>query len=328
MSMKIDPIPRPTHCRECATELPPDSRRERYYVCPVCYWQRRVAAPGSEESAVSKRDQIAAELKRLRDEIRQLEQQIAEYDGPIGDSRPFWKRFLGIGENENTQYLLERSLRWTKNRVPDIEHRLRLATGELESIRYAKNQLRLAQIKMEWFRCRSDAKYRQAVKEQAEKERLLAEEQKNREEARQRLFRQQIDAKYDPRWFVVRRRDYKRGNPVDNYFRTHIQAIVHEAFASKCVVCAREQDLTLDHFAIPKNEGGNFVMFSKRAEQLVLNVAVLCRTCNSSKGEAAAHDYFSEDCFLRVLECHQRLMRVLRSDEKFIRLVTLWYSLD
>ena len=92
-----------------------------------------------------------------------------------------------------------------------------------------------------------------------------------------RLLRQNITNDYRREQFCIRRQDYKRGNRLDNYFRGGLFEEVISSFDGCCLHCGNTYDLTLDHFAIPKNEGGNFVLYLSEDQTVKLNVVVLCR---------------------------------------------------
>ena len=68
--------------------------------------------------------------------------------------------------------------------------------------------------------------------------------------------------------------------------------------------CGATSGLTLDHYGIPKNEGGNFVLFSEADGVPVLNLVVLCRSCNSAKGEIA-HTQFFDAITVERVRSHQ-----------------------
>ena len=103
----------------------------------------------------------------------------------------------------------------------------------------------------------------QVIKARKKREALL--EKVARATASLEEFLTEYSHKYDRMRFQVRSKDYKRGNPLDNYFRSHLMEIVLRAFGSRCCICHQADNLHLDHWAIPKNEGGNFVLYDSDA---------------------------------------------------------------
>src|SRR5690606_12382786 len=80
-------------------------------------------------------------------------------------------------------------------------------------------------------------------------------------EKRQLDFRQITESINNDRTeFLSRKVDYKRGNLLDNFVRNELFERIVNMFQIKCVSCERQDELTLDHFWLPKNEGGNFIM--------------------------------------------------------------------
>ncbi|MDE2717115.1 MAG: hypothetical protein OXI33_08870, partial [Chloroflexota bacterium] len=66
--------------------------------------------------------------------------------------------------------------------------------------------------------------------------------------------------------------------------------------------------MTLDHYGIPKNEGGNFVLCVRDSQTVKMNVVPLCRACNSAKGDMPFDVYFRPEEMSRALECHKDLI--------------------
>ncbi len=89
--------------------------------------------------------------------------------------------------------------------------------------------------------------------------------------------------------------------------------------------CGATSGLTLDHYGIPKNEGGNFVLFNETDGVPVLNLVVLCRSCNSAKGEIAHTQFFDATTVERVRRRQQTLLSTLLDDERFMGVFRKWY---
>jgi hypothetical protein len=127
---------------------------------------------------------------------------------------------------------------------------------------------------------------------------------------------------------LIRERDYKRGNTLENYFRNHLRDQVAAAFDNACVKCGKSATLALDHWAIPKNEGGNFLLCRADTRDLLLNVTVLCMSCNSSKGEARPVDWVGIHRAEEIDATLAKLMSELWQISKLRRVVMKWYELD
>lgn len=131
---------------------------------------------------------------------------------------------------------------------------------------------------------------------------------------------------FDRNIFIIRQRDYKRGNLVDNFFRNEISLKIINAFENKCLKCGSVHDLTLDHFAIPKNEGGNFILFTKDTSSIKLNIVVLCRSCNASKGERNFMSYFEDQELNKAIEYQKKLLKFLLECNKCLQIIQRWYK--
>lgn len=140
-----------------------------------------------------------------------------------------------------------------------------------------------------------------------------------------RLIRQNITTDYRRELFSIRRKDYKRGNRLDNYFRGGFREDVISSFDGCCLHCGDTYDLTLDHFAIPKNEGGNFVLYVSENQTIKLNVVVLCRSCNAAKGEREFDAFFPSEEIVRALEYHNDLLEKILNNETTRDVIRKWY---
>ena len=172
------------------------------------------------------------------------------------------------------------------------------------------------------------------LKELQEKRKLQEEERKQQDEER-KVQEKNIENRetilanrYKRSDMLVREKDYKRGNTLDNYFRNHLIDQIFSAFDNSCYNCGSSENLALDHWVIPKNEGGNFVICRSDTRKLILNVVVLCTSCNSSKGEKRPVDW----CGVEKAEEAEIVLRKLLDDlwqiPSFRKVVTKWYELD
>jgi 5-methylcytosine-specific restriction endonuclease McrA len=145
-------------------------------------------------------------------------------------------------------------------------------------------------------------------------------------ESRKQLFREAIESlQPDRSELSIRKIDYKRGNQVENFIRANWMTNILEAYKSECFICKSKADLTLDHLWMPKNEGGNFVMCKADGGLLISNVLLLCRSCNSSKGEKQVDQFFSYDQLNRLLTTQQGLSKSMMADDSLCRIAQRWY---
>jgi hypothetical protein len=135
-----------------------------------------------------------------------------------------------------------------------------------------------------------------------------------------------LEREFERTQFFIQPRDYKRGNAIDNYFRNKISDIVIAAFGNRCALCGDHDFLTFDHYGLPKNEGGNFVLILADKSSFRVNVAVLCRSCNAMKGQSA-HSFNFDDAQQEQVKAGQKvLLEALLRDKKFLSLLKQWCS--
>lgn len=158
----------------------------------------------------------------------------------------------------------------------------------------------------------------------AERERVAAE-QKNLRDEQSLEYAGRVD--YDRHQFLIRDKDYKRGNSLDNYCRNTIYGDISRYFGDACVNCGSTYDLTLDHFGIPKNEGGNYILKYSEGGYLKLNVVLLCRSCNSAKGERPYREFFSAEVLEKAFEIHRHMMEWILSSRDAQKVIAKWYRM-
>jgi len=157
--------------------------------------------------------------------------------------------------------------------------------------------------------------------------RALQEKRKQTSAAFAEKSRSVTPDRYGRELFRIRKKDYKRGNPLDNHFRKALLGEVFGAFRSRCLVCHSARDLTLDHFVIPVNEGGNFVLLLADGTGIRMNLVLLCRSCNSSKGESHYGQFFSPEQ-LHDAEVYQScLLEAVLGNEEAMGVIRSWYEL-
>lgn len=166
---------------------------------------------------------------------------------------------------------------------------------------------------------------RQIVREQQQEAKRQAslEAQRHRELRFEHVL-SQLKAQRDS--LLIRDADYKRGNALENFVRDDWVSAIHEAYSDQCFLCSSTTDLTLDHLWIPKNEGGNLVMLIRDGTLLVSNVLLLCRSCNSAKGETPVKKFFTFDQLDNLLTIQKGLSSKMMTDKRLIRIASRWYG--
>lgn len=106
--------------------------------------------------------------------------------------------------------------------------------------------------------------------------------------------------------------DHSRDSRVDRFFKNHMKFALIEHFGGKCVCCLDTVDLELDHFFIPKNNGGNFAVRSING-YFVNNCIPLCRSCNASKGARQVFEFFDKDKLKMLFETSKNFGPFLNS---------------
>jgi 5-methylcytosine-specific restriction endonuclease McrA len=114
--------------------------------------------------------------------------------------------------------------------------------------------------------------------------------------------------------YIIRNADYKRGNSVESEYRRSYEVHVIAIFKNLCAKCRVNSDvIELDHFFMPKNDGGNFMM-RHRNGYLVNNAIPLCRGCNRRKSDKTIGEFFSNDELLFILTKNAELTRIINDN--------------
>jgi hypothetical protein len=185
-------------------------------------------------------------------------------------------------------------------------------------------------IEKEIITTRGEFRRRSVLSRSIKKEEQNMLNLKKRENKENEFYKQTIidsqSIEYDRSLYIIRNKDYKRGNKIENYFYNILYSLICDTFENKCIHCESKTELTLDHFAIPKNEGGNFVLMNKNDSSIKINVILLCKYCNSSKGEKNYLIYFTEKEIVNILHYHTILVKEILKNEKTMREIKRWYS--
>lgn len=113
--------------------------------------------------------------------------------------------------------------------------------------------------------------------------------------------------------YIILGRDFARGTSKERSFVKKYRNILFGLYNNQCAVCKATNSLDLDHFGIPKYEGGCFVMHHRNGMK-VCNAVPLCEKCNRSKGKKPP-DY-SDEVLGGILEKMMYISVMLNQEDK------------
>lgn len=313
MTIHNGPERRQRLCSVCRTDITEPTRYQRkgkWRQCSPCYWRVCGDRPPAVEALLARRrgidQQVAALSKALEGEKAHRQRLDALEKMPRTWSQTLKELALG---READQFVLSSATRHS-NLVRQLEELQRQA-GDAERRLDKERRLREA----------AEAEARRTARRRAQ--------QQKREEATKAFAERSRSAALDSyarELFVIRKKDYKRGNPLNNHFGKRFLQQVLAAFQGRCLVCRGTHDLTLDHFAIPVNEGGTFVLLLADRSGIRMNLVVLCRSCNSAKGESSYRAFFSPSHLKDADTYQKRLLDEVLGDELTMEIIRSWYS--
>jgi hypothetical protein len=115
--------------------------------------------------------------------------------------------------------------------------------------------------------------------------------------------------------FNIKKENYNRGNSEDNFVRNYLRDFIYNHFNNQCICCGSMENLTMDHFWLPKNAGGNFFMYHKEFRTYISNVVVLCRSCNSSKSDCDYKEFFTLSQLEQISVIQEKLNKIINNRE-------------
>jgi hypothetical protein len=271
----------------------------------VCYWTGIAKSRGAIADLEQQHKELLSALESLESAASKagltLQQSRSDFQ-----SRPWYQRLLGEQHDPAIKALVPQFDSLTAERHA-ARARLESLDGDLQRAQSVAK--RLAEAKAARDR-RIQLKQLEAERQQAYGEKSAA--------ARTEEYR------HDD--FIIQKKDYRRGNAIDNYCRSELSGAIFEAFNGRCVSCDSPQRLTLDHFALTKNEGGNFVLVAKDGVCLAINVVVLCRSCNSTKAQRPHTAFFDGLEREQIYTAHARIMAAVLGDDEFMALIRSWVT--
>jgi hypothetical protein len=257
---------------------------------------------------LEERNKIQEELKVNTGVLSRADHALQEYIEKLKNSTPWWKKvFREVFPREDKEFNKLHQLYWEASGKND---ELKRQIGTLES------------------RIQRDKKERKWIDAAIKMRELMHRNKLGMEKNKIEYWENCLKEKgFERDLFLIREKDYKRGNRLDNFFRNHVPDKIITIFDEGCCFCESKEDLTLDHYAIPKNEGGNFILFDKRNGTLRINLVVLCRSCNAMKGEARYWDFFDEDKIKLLGNYHEKVLSFILSDQEAIKIIKRWYEI-
>lgn len=92
----------------------------------------------------------------------------------------------------------------------------------------------------------------------------------------------------DPSHYIITPPDYRRYNSVDSSFNMKLYLPVLRAFDCRCAICGADSEgIEMDHFFLPKAQGGNYILTRAVDDAQVLNAVPLCISCNRRKSASS-----------------------------------------
>jgi hypothetical protein len=247
---------------------------------------------------------VLARLDVLPSQVENARLAWIAYMRELEQKAPLWRRLLGNWKNEDLEnqqkhYLaLYYELQKLKEEHPALENRI-------ENVKKTKKRYLEAQLSQNVATARRQVEAKQH-------EQFCSVSTSN------------LAYEFDRTKFYIQSHDYRRGNAIDNYFR-RIEDIVLTAFEHRCVFCGSGHNLTFDHYGLPKNEGGNFALILADKSSISLNIVVLCRGCNSAKGQLSHQYYFNDAQRNRAMACQRTLLETLLAEGDFLKLIKKWH---
>ncbi len=291
-------------CRTCGTDITVHARYTRWKECSVCYWKRRYESNESVQDTQRRRAELGERLKVLTIELPKAKKAMEDYAAHLHAITPWFKRFWGPPSDSKLA-----AYRGHYYRLHSEESRVR---SDLEHIPFAVE--RAQTVKKRYI----NAKLAQGAADRRQ------QEERQKHIALTESSVSELHGLFDRTRFHIQAKDYRRGNAVDNYCRNTFEQAILAAFGHSCAFCGCKDNLTFDHYGLTKNEGGNFVLVAADRQSLRINVVVLCRTCNSMKGQQSHREFFDEQHQGAILESQRRFLDIVLSDTRFMTLLKKW----
>ena len=289
-------------CSSCGTDIPTTFAYRHWRQCSVCYWKQRAEASGPLPALRRTQRDLRARAREVSEAIEGVQTELASRRASLPARPGFFRRLFGVRVPADIAALTSRRA-ILQQEESDLESKIAALERAARDASEAQKRLQSALL------------YRQA-----------AERNQSISQVREEQFRTRcaalLAAGFDRAQFDIQRTDYRRGNAVDNYVRAALADIVLAAFDRACACCGDPATLTFDHYGITKNEGGNFILIASDHTSLRVNLVVLCRTCNSRKGQNHHIDFFETEALQRIADSHRRILEGVLRDSNFVSMLT------
>ncbi|MEZ5429487.1 MAG: hypothetical protein R2747_24800 [Pyrinomonadaceae bacterium] len=259
------------------------------------------------EVLLKRRGELKKQNKAVSDMLIQQQQILRQYLLRLEVHKPWWKKLLRLSVEDDNSRALRASISKYQQESNSVEREIRSLTNCIKTARHIKKRFKNA------IKIRALARRRNR-----EADKKIKEFVKTSEDVQKFAYNRHL--------FKIRKQDYKRGNLLDNHFRKAIASQVLTAFDNKCLICKVSYDLTFDHFAIPKNEGGNFILLLNNDNAIKINIVILCRSCNAAKGESYYLDFFDSANICEAAVYQQKLLDFVLGDLATLKVLKKWYK--
>lgn len=108
--------------------------------------------------------------------------------------------------------------------------------------------------------------------------------------------------------------DFRPNHMHDRKVKRKYADLITNHYENKCACCGYKKKLTLDHYFIPRSQGGSLIM--KHSSGLYhSNVVLLCEKCNSDKGSMKPEVFIKDSETLDyIAEKNSELTEILRKE--------------
>jgi 5-methylcytosine-specific restriction endonuclease McrA len=293
-------------CKTCSIDFTAHFGYDYWEICEVCYWKGRLEECNDIAILQDKKSEIKTEPEHYNQKIEEINIKIKNRRSSYS-LRDKLKYFLFTTDNYIMNMFNEiNQIKYKRDHVNDFIFR---AQSEV-------NQVLIIRKKLE--RAKSSARVWQRVEQI----------NKSREKKFTYQSKQDLSKPYDRKLFDIRNKDYRRGNLLDNMVRKELKKATLEVFNHRCLYCETRDDLTLDHFGLTKNEGGNFILALRNKKGIRINIVILCRSCNASKGEISYQRYFDDSTIKTAYSAQEKLLDIVLNNREAMRVAKSWYGID
>lgn len=95
--------------------------------------------------------------------------------------------------------------------------------------------------------------------------------------------------------------DYKRMSQFDKLFLKKYKMMLLDVFNNSCAKTGSKEEIEIDHFFIPKNEGGSFLLKNNEG-QYIVNAVPLTKKVNCSKRDRSVDFIFSKEELVEIFK--------------------------